>query len=117
MPDGGKWVVEYHPWARPTHDLPNSFLHLRSIAMCRAFLASRLTLTITASVKAAVSIIQQFPTRWAELGMSFALLAIQTYHLLYYYFLILNMYSIHFLCYLCCLENINSPDLTYSLLV
>ena len=63
--------------------------------MCRAFLASRLTLTITASVKAAVSIIQQFPTRWAELGMSFALLAIQTYHLLYYCFLILNAFFCH----------------------
>ena len=63
--------------------------------MCRAFLASRLTLTITASVKAPVSIIQQFPTLWAELGMSFALLAIQTYHLLYYCFLILNAFFCH----------------------
>ena len=64
MPDGGKWMIEYQSWARPTHDSPDTFLHLRSIAMRGAFLAGRLMLTVTAPVKTTMGIIQQFPTAW-----------------------------------------------------
>ena len=65
MSNGCKWMINYHPWSRPTHDRPDSFLHLRSIAMCGAFLAGRLILAVTASVKSAVGIIQQLLTTWA----------------------------------------------------
>ena len=65
MFDSCKWMIEYHPWSRPTHDLPDSLLHLGSIAMDWTFLASRFAFTVTASVKAIVGIIQQIPATWA----------------------------------------------------
>ena len=65
MPDGCKWMKKYHPWPRPSHDFPDSFLHLRPIAMCRALLAGRLIITVTAAVKSALCIIQQIPATWA----------------------------------------------------
>ena len=64
MSDGCKWMIQYHPGPRPTHDGLDSILHLRPIAMCGAFLAGRLLLTITASVKSAAAINQQFLTVW-----------------------------------------------------
>lgn len=65
MSDGGKGMMENHSGARPTHDLPDSFLHLRPIAMDGAFLAGRLVLTVTAPVKSSVGIIQQPLAAWA----------------------------------------------------
>ena len=65
MPYGGQGMIEHHPWARPTHDHSDAFLHLWPIAVGGAFLAGGLILTITASVKAAVGIVQQFPAAWA----------------------------------------------------
>ena len=64
MPDSRKWMIEYHPWSRPQHDLPDFFLHLRSIAMSRASLAGGFFFAVTAAVKSAVGIIQQFLTTW-----------------------------------------------------
>ena len=64
MSDGYKWMIEYHPWPRPTRDHLDSFPHLRSIAMGWAFLAGWLILTVAASVKTTMGIIQQFPTAW-----------------------------------------------------
>ena len=58
MPDWSEWMIYYHPWPRPTHDLPDFLLHIWSIAMCGAFLAGRLILTVTASVKPSMGIIQ-----------------------------------------------------------
>ena len=65
MSDGGKWMIEHHPRSRPSHDHPDSFLHLRPIAMDWAFLAGRFVITITTSVKSAVGILQQFLAVWA----------------------------------------------------
>ena len=65
MSDGCKWMIEYHPWSRPTHDHLDSILHLWSIAMSGAFLAGWLILTVTASVKPTMGILQQFPATWA----------------------------------------------------
>ena len=64
MSDGCKWMIEYHPWPWPSHDLPDSFLHLRPIAMDGTFLASGFFIAVTAAVKSAVGIIQQFLTTW-----------------------------------------------------
>ena len=33
MPDGGNGMIEYHPWPRPTHDLPDFFLHSSRMPM------------------------------------------------------------------------------------
>ena len=65
MSDGSQWMMEYHPRSRPAHAGPYLFLHLRSIAMDGAFLAGRLVITETASVKSAVGIIQQLPATGA----------------------------------------------------
>ena len=65
MFDSRKCMIEYHPWPRPTHYRPDFFLQRWSIAMCGAFFAGRLVLTVTASVKPTVGIIQQFPTTCA----------------------------------------------------
>ena len=84
MPDGCKGMIEYHPRSCPSHDHPYSFLHFRTVAMCGAFLAGGLILTVTASVQSVVGIIQQFPAVRAQLVMSFILPAIQAYHLLHH---------------------------------
>ena len=65
MSDGSERMVEYHPWSRPTHDRPDSFLHFRSVAVDWAFLAGGLLLAIAAAVESAVGIIQQIPTTCA----------------------------------------------------
>ena len=51
-------VVDNHPGARPSHYHSDTLFHLRSIAMHRTFLAGRLVLAITASLKSAMGIIQ-----------------------------------------------------------
>lgn len=64
MPDGGNGMIEYHPWSRPTHDLPDFFFHLWSIAMGWAFFAGGFFFAVMAAVKSAVGIIQQFLATW-----------------------------------------------------
>ena len=51
-------VVDNHPGARPSHYHSDTLFHIRSIAMHRTFLAGRLVLAITASLKSAMGIIQ-----------------------------------------------------------
>ena len=60
MSDSCKGMIEYHPWPRPSHDLPDSFLHLRAVAMDGAFLAGGFLLAVTTAVQSAMGIIQQF---------------------------------------------------------
>ena len=78
MTEGSKRMMEDHPWPGPSHDLPDSLFHLRPVAMDGTFLASGLILAETASVQTAMGIVQQ------QFGMSFALPAIEAYHLLHH---------------------------------
>ena len=95
VPYGGSWMIENHPRSRPSHDYPDSFLHLSPITMNWAFLAGGLILAVTAFVKTAVGITQQFLTFWTQLCMSFILSTIQTYHLLHHSLFFLYTFSIH----------------------
>lgn len=86
MLDGSKGMMDNHSWARPAHNLLDVLFHFRAIAMDGAFLAGGFVGTVTASVKAAVGIVQQLSATWAKCSVLFALLAIQAYHQLYHGF-------------------------------
>ena len=98
-------MIAHHPWPRPSHDLPDSFLHLRPIAMNWAFLAGGFILTVTTSVKSAMGIIQQCPTVWTQFGMPFMLLAVQTYHLLHHRFFFFYASDSHWHIIVCVFES------------
>lgn len=95
MTEGSKRMMKDHPWPGPSHDLPDSLFHLRPVAMDGTFLASGLILAETASVQAAMGIVQQLPAAGAQFGMSFALPAIEAYHLLHYRLFFLYVSASH----------------------
>ena len=115
-------MMDNHSWSRPAHNLLDLLFHFRSIAMDGAFLAGGFVGAVTASVKAAVGIVQQLSATWAKCSVLFALLAIQAYHLLHHCFFFcyasvcLNRFSIHFVKLLMIVPGLRlySPDLVGS---
>ena len=79
--DGCHGMIEHHPWPRPSHDIPDALLHLRTVAMDGAFLACRFPFAVTAPVQSGMGILQQFTTFRAHLAVAFLFPAIQAYHL------------------------------------
>ncbi len=73
-------MINYHPWARPSHHRPHLLTHVRLITMNRAFLAGRLLIAELAPIQTGLGITQQLRTVLTKLLVTFISSAVEPNH-------------------------------------
>lgn len=74
-------MIEYHPRSAESHNGPDSFAHIRTVAVHKTLVALGLVVSEPASVQSSTGVVQQFPALITQFRAAVVLPAPQLNHM------------------------------------